>query len=255
VLWEDRDNYAFAMAAAPEAHQTWKEMLLSGQTVRSLSVAVAVAQLLGRLHGGTWSDSIAAKKFDDRTYFDQLRLDPYYRHIASRHADLAPQLGSLIDSVLKHRQCLVHGDFSPKNLLVWPGCVMLIDCEVGHFGDPAFDLGFFLTHLVLKALWSGPRRKDYLNVASAFWQTYRSALASSLSADELAALESRAMFNLAGCLLARVDGKSPVDYLTAEQQELVRRLGIAWLRDPPRTWNDAHERLLSTPSPSGRGPG
>jgi 5-methylthioribose kinase len=243
VLWEDRDNYVYAMTAAPPDHKTWKERLLSGETSRPL--AAACGKLLGRLHAGSWDDAMAAERFDDRSFFDQLRLDPYYRQIARVHADLAPAIGRLIDSVWAHRCCLVHGDFSPKNLLVWPCHVMLIDFEVGHYGDPAFDLGFFLTHLVLKSISAGKRRNEYLALASEFWQAYRTTLEPAIDTDAFAALESRAMWNLAGCMLARIDGKSPVDYLTEEQRAIARSLAKRWLCQPAGNWKDA-AGVLST---------
>lgn len=247
VLWEDRENFCYAMTAAPPEHRTWKEQLLAGELVESVDVATACGILLATLHGGSWGDPKIAAQLDDRAFFDQLRIDPYYRHIAKVHPDLTPQIQRLIDSVWSHRLCLVHGDFSPKNLLVWPGSVMLIDCEVGHYGDPAFDLGFFLTHLMLKALWSRPRRESYLQLMAAFWQSYCSRLAESVPAAEIVALEGRSLLNLAGCLLARVDGKSPVEYLTAAQRDAVRVLARRWLAGPPQSLAAAVDCLSPAP--------
>ncbi|HEY2414193.1 MAG TPA: aminoglycoside phosphotransferase family protein [Pirellulaceae bacterium] len=238
LLWEDRANYAYAMTAAPDEHRTWKQMLLAGEIGASRDLAVACGQLLGAIHGGSWRNEDIARQLDDRSYFEQLRIDPYYRWIALKHSDLAGQIGQLVESVATHRRCLVHGDFSPKNLLVWPGHVMQIDFEVGHYGDPAFDLGFFLTHLLLKSLWAGERGDEYRQIADLFWRTYRAAMLRSVAAQELAALEQRTLLNLAGCMLARVDGKSPVDYLELRQQEIVRDLARSWLLTPP-PWDAA----------------
>jgi 5-methylthioribose kinase len=239
LLWEDRANYLYAMSAAPPEHKTWKELLLAGEVQAAAGLAATCGQLLGQLHAASWGDAEIAGRLDDRTYFDQLRLDPYYRHVACAHPDLSPQIKGLLDSVWRRRRCLVHGDFSPKNLLVWPGHVMLIDFEVGHYGDPAFDLGFFLTHLVLKSIWAGPRRTAYLRLATQFWTTYRQQLLPTISNSELADLELRTLGNLAGCMLARVDGKSPVDYLSAAQREAVRRLARNWLFEPPQKLDPA----------------
>ena len=154
VLFEDRDNYAFAMTAAPGEHTTWKEQLLAGRGDET--IAAACGELLGRLHAGTWRDKDVARRFGDREYFMELRVKPYYRRVAEVHPDLAAAMKELIRSLDENRCCLVHGDFSPKNLLVWADPeqhVMLIDCEVGHYGDPAFDLGFMLSHLTLKAVY------------------------------------------------------------------------------------------------------
>jgi 5-methylthioribose kinase len=233
VLWEDRANYCFAMTAAWSKAKTWKETLLAGRTTFAPFAAAACGRLLGRLHTGSWKDAALAEQLADRTYFDQLRLDPYYRHAARRNPDRAAQLAELVDSVLAHRCCLVHGDFSPKNLLVWPGHVWLIDHEVGHFGDPAFDLGFFLTHLVAKAVRARVECRKVLQLATIFWDEYRRLLAAVASADELAALQQRMMLNLAGCLLARADGKSPLEYLTEDEQRVIRQLGREWLIAPP----------------------
>jgi 5-methylthioribose kinase len=232
VLWEDRANYCYAMTAAPSRNRTWKAMLLSNASKLDPYIAAASGRLLGRLHAGSWKDASLAGMLDDRTYFDQLRLDPYYRHTSRKHPDLAPRLNELIDSVWSNRLCLVHGDFSPKNLLVCPGKLWLIDHEVGHFGDPAFDLGFFLTHLVAKAVHARVECRHYLALAGVFWRTYRGELARVATADELADLKQRMMLNLAGCLLARVDGKSPLEYLDEPERQVIRQLGREWLVNP-----------------------
>jgi 5-methylthioribose kinase len=233
VLWEDRENYCYAMSAALDGHRTWKELLLAGELAESGPIAAACGRLLGTLHAGSWNHHEIAARLDDRVYFDQLRLDPYYRQVARVQTDLQPQIERLIESVWTHRRCLVHGDFSPKNLLVWPGHVMLIDFEVGHYGDPAFDLGFFLTHLALKSIWSGLRSAEYANLAVTFWNAYQQLLAPVIGSVEWSELERRMLWNLAGCLLARIDGKSPVDYLTRAQQNHVRRLARDWMATPP----------------------
>jgi thiamine kinase-like enzyme len=233
LLWEDRENYCYAMSAAPERHRTWKEMLLAGWTTDSLFIAATCGRLLGRLHAGTWRDSEVARQLDDRSFFDALRLDPYYRHAMRAHPDRAEHLQRLIESVWSHRLCLVHGDYSPKNVLVSPSEALLIDFEVGHFGDPAFDLGFFLTHLVAKAVRSREQCRRYLKLPGVFWHFYRDELTTTATADELADLKRRMMLNLAGCLLARADGKSPLEYLTPEERHVIRTLGREWLVKPP----------------------
>ena len=239
VIWEDRENYLYAMTAAPAGHRTWKELLLAGELESGEAIARACGELLAALHAATWLDPVVEAQLDDRTYFDQLRLDPYYRQMARVHPKLAPHIGELIESVWNHRRCLVHGDFSPKNLLVWPGHLMLIDFEVGHYGDPAFDLGFFLTHLVLKSIRSRLQGERFLSLATCFWNSYHEALAPSIGQPEMAELEQRLLLNLAGCLLARIDGKSPVDYLSPQQQAAARELAIGWLLQPPAGWNEA----------------
>jgi 5-methylthioribose kinase len=213
------------------AHETWKEQLLRGET--DAAKAQACGELLGRLHAGTWNGANLPAELDDRQFFEDLRIDPYYRHVARTTPDLEPSINKLIESVYDNRLCLVHGDFSPKNLLVHPGGVVLIDFEVGHFGDPAFDLGFFLTHLILKAFRASPAHQAYLDLVDQFWSRYHGPVHTAVGDEAYHALGRRAVHNLAGCLLARIDGKSTVDYLTGGTRQRVRRFATGLLLSPP----------------------
>jgi 5-methylthioribose kinase len=229
------------MTAAPVGHKTWKELLLSGEA--DPTIASACGKLLGTLHAGSWRSPEIAARLDDRSFFDSLRLDPYYRRLAVVHPDLAPVLNKLVSDTYATRLSLVHGDFSPKNLLIFPDQIWLIDFEVGHFGDPAFDLGFFLTHLALKAIHAGERRDDYLNLIDAFWNSYQVALLTAATPDELADLSRRSALHWAACMLARVDGKSPVDYLTLSEQLVVRRVAKDLLLQPVGTIAEVLRKL------------
>jgi 5-methylthioribose kinase len=242
LLFEDRENYLFAMSAAPP-HEVWKQRLLAGRV--EPEIAAACGRMLAALHAGTWRDAQLAGPLGDRSFFDDLRIDPYYRRVAEVHPDLQPAIAALIDSLEANCLCLVHGDFSPKNLLVdEAGGVTLVDFEVGHLGDPAFDLGFFLSHLTLKAFWSGPRFGEYLTLTDAFWRTYREGMSDAAADDELRDLTARAVRNFAGCLLARIDGKSRVEYLTDESlRDGVRRCARSLLLDTPATWEGVEELL------------
>ena len=171
LIFEDRENHLYAMTAAPRNHVVWKSDLLNGRT--RMDVAASCGILLGRIHAGTWHDADVCRSLEDRRFFDDLRLDPYYRQIARVHADMRPAIEGLIKSVWDERHCLVHGDFSPKNLLVSDGRLMLIDFEVGHFGDPAFDLGFFLSPLLLKAFHRAPQEASYFQLMDVFWHNYQ----------------------------------------------------------------------------------
>lgn len=237
ILHEDRENYAFAMTAAPPNHQVWKAVLLAGRT--EPAIAGACGRLLGRLHARTWSSPEIAQRLDDRSIFDELRLDPYYRALARACPDAAAALDRLVSSVWQHRRSLVHADFSPKNLLVYDGGLLLVDFETGHYGDPAFDLGFFLSHLVLKAAFHAPRHEACLQLTERFWQAYRRQLMGVIGDAEWAALEGRAVQNLAGCAWARLDGTSKIDYLSdPRRRDTVRALCRRILDHPPAHWDE-----------------
>ncbi len=242
VLFSDRENYLFAMSAAPD-HEVWKAQLLRGETC--LATAAACGRLLGTIHAATWQQRDLAKQLGDTSFFDALRLDPYYRHVARAHADLASALQHLVASLAEHPRCLVHGDFSPKNILVHPGGLTLVDFEVGHFGDPAFDLGFFLSHVVLKAIRARDGWWDFWRLTFTFWNQYMRSLMPVCGASEYAALVGRGIENLAGCLLARVDGKSRVDYLDSFAQETVRGFARDLLFRLPATWPEVAARYVN----------
>ncbi|RMG37163.1 MAG: phosphotransferase [Planctomycetota bacterium] len=234
VLFEVSEDYAFGMTAAADGYRVWKTLLLDGETDER--IAAACGRTLGRLHAATWHDAQAALALGGPDYFDDLRLDPYYRTAAGRNRCVAAALESLIRESLSRRDGFVHGDFSPKNLLVTDDGLMLVDFEVGHYGDSSFDLGFFLAHLTLKAIRAGERAHRYVALTEAFWDGYERETCGALSPAERRDVMRRGLRHLAGCVLARVDGKSRVEYLTEERQQAARSLALELFRDGPDDW-------------------
>jgi 5-methylthioribose kinase len=246
-FFDDRANYLYAMSAAPPDHVVWKNELLSG--LARTEIAAACGSVLGTLHGKSWHDALVASRFNDRQFFEDLRIDPYYRQVSRVLPEFSAEISRLIDSVWHERHALVHGDFSPKNLLVHGNRVTLIDFEVGHYGDAAFDLGFFLTHLVFKAFYHATGHAPFLNLINIFWDHYSAAIMPFLPASEFESLVSRSVQNFAGCALARLFGKSKIDYLN----DNIRRNAIFELcrfvfTHRPDRWAPVHQaarRLMS----------
>jgi aminoglycoside phosphotransferase (APT) family kinase protein len=102
----------------------------------NVETAARIGELLAGIVRYGWRRPACEAVFGDQTVFDQLRLDPYYRSTALRHPDLAPHFERLLADSQSRRVSLVHGDWSPKNFLVWGDQVMAIDFEVIHYGDP-----------------------------------------------------------------------------------------------------------------------
>jgi 5-methylthioribose kinase len=246
LLFADCENFLYAMSAAPKDHVVWKNELLSGMARQD--VARSCGTLLGTLHSKSWHDASLAEQLDDRQFFEDLRLDPYYRQICRLHEDLAPHIQRLIDSVYGERHCLVHGDFSPKNLLVRGDRLMLIDFEVGHYGDPGFDLGFFLSHLALKAYYHAPYDGPFFDLIDSFWSGYCAEMRAVVSTAELDSVIQRGILNFAGCALARLDGKSKIDYLVDPARRVaMRELCRTIFTSRPAQWADVRplaSRLL-----------
>uniref|UniRef100_A0A7C2JXM6 Phosphotransferase n=1 Tax=Schlesneria paludicola TaxID=360056 RepID=A0A7C2JXM6_9PLAN len=234
VRFEDRPNYILGLEAIRPDHVVWKQQLLAGELDEA--VAARLGWLLGLMHGTTAGHPELLPDSEDWSLFDELRIDPFYRFLARRDAELVPMVDRLLDEMSRHRVCLVHADFSPKNVLVHPGGVALVDFETGHWGDPAFDLGFFLAHLLLKSLRPAAPPADWQRLIDRFWSAYCDTLQGIGTFTDMkpGVTSSRAVWHLAACLQARIDGKSPVDYLTeAWQAEFVRTLTRRWLADPP----------------------
>jgi 5-methylthioribose kinase len=240
IVFEDRNNCLFAITAAPRPNRTWKEDLLAGNT--DPAVAAACGRLLSTLHAESWRDPDIARQIGDRTLFEELRVAPYYRTLAATRDDARAPLERLIDSLAKNSCSLVHADFSPKNLLLFSGGLLMVDFETGHYGDPAFDLGFFLSHLVLKAGQKIPRHADYLALSEVFQQAYDGTIGPKISARERDELWTRAIQHFAACAWARLDGKSPVEYLTdTGRRESIRSLCRSVFRQEPTDWPEVIE--------------
>jgi aminoglycoside phosphotransferase (APT) family kinase protein len=137
-------------------------------------------------------------------------LEPYYGYSAQQAPAAAAFLDALIRETLACRITLVHGDYSPKNVLIYAGRLVLLDHEVIHFGDPAFDLGFSLTHFLSKAHHLPVLRREFTSAAEEYWRVYREALGAPAWAADL---EPRAVRHTLACLLARTVGRSPLEYL------------------------------------------
>ena len=233
-IFEDMPHYLMGMEAVPEEHENWKTVLLSGRIISDHFEQFGL--LLGTIHRRS-SESISevSELFADTTYFENLRLEPYYLYTAQRIADANLFLNALAQETLHHKDCLVHGDFSPKNTLIYHNKLILLDYEVVHFGDPAFDVGFALTHFLSKAHHLAKDRARLATVAEVFWQVYCKEIA---RLNWAAALEPRVVRHTLGCLLARVAGKSPLDYLAPEEVRRQRDLVLALMVKPPTTVPD-----------------
>jgi aminoglycoside phosphotransferase (APT) family kinase protein len=219
---------------SPADHPLWKQLLREGQA--DVDTARSVGHTLARIHAhsAAQADTLAARFGTDQIFFD-IRLEPYLLATAGKHPDLAPALRALVAQTQGHKHTLVHGDVSPKNILIGPRGPVLLDAECAWWGDPAFDLAFCLNHLLLKCLLNSPATEAFQACFDALAETYLEGVDWELRT----ALEQRAAALLPGLLLARVDGKSPVEYLTGETQcDTVRRAARGLLKQPVRRLDD-----------------
>lgn len=212
---------------APDEHRLWKQMLRDGDA--DVATAGAVGATLGRIHSYSAARPELAARFDSDAIFFAIRLEPYLLAAARRHPDLAPALERLVATTAATRRALVHGDVSPKNIVIGPHGPVFLDAECAWWGEPAFDLAFCLNHLLLKCLWTPAAAPAFLAAFDALATAYLDAV----DWEPREAIERRAAELLPGLLLARVDGKSPVEYIDDDaDRDLVRGVAGALIRRP-----------------------
>ena len=228
VLFADADAGWFAMEYFGAEFANWKVRLLEGSA--EIEHARRAGETLGVIHRATWGNGDVAREFATWRNFHQLRVEPFLETTAQRVPDLAPQLLAEAARLKRTTLALVHGDFSPKNMLVRPGRLVLLDAEVAWFGDPAFDPAFLLTHLHLKALLNSTASGAMAELTREFWQAYVTGLGAVHANTGLEARTTRLMLCL---LLARVHGKSPVEYLSESRREFVVAFVRTHLPRPP----------------------
>ena len=232
-LFEDHGAHFLAMEAVPRPHENWKSILLRGDVAGDL--VAQFGRLLGTIHRGAKGRRDELEPvFRDVSFFESLRLEPYYAYTAAQTKEAEPFLLALIAETLATRSTLVHGDFSPKNILARNGRLILLDHEVIHWGDPAFDLGFALTHFLSKAHHLREHRERFVAAAHGFWKNY----------DDKSC-EERAVRHTLACLLARVDGRSPLEYLDADERRRQRAAALALMSALPGGMDDLIEKFIA----------
>lgn len=228
VLAELPTGHAFAMRFLPGC-PVWKDELMAGRV--DVAFAEQVGTGIAAVHAATAHNEGDRADFPNDEMFRALRVDPFLLYVARHDAELAPVLTALADDLSGRKIALAHGDVSPKNILVSADGPVFLDAECAVYGDPAFDLAFCTTHLLLKAVWSGDARLN--EAAAALVDAYRAGI----DWEDTGGLMLRAGKLTAALLLARVEGKSPAPYLTdSEHKNIVR---------------DQARALIARPSPLG----
>jgi aminoglycoside phosphotransferase (APT) family kinase protein len=245
VLGEDRSRHIFAMEfLKPETYPLWKTELAEGRVATNF--AAQVGEALAHIHAATAGREDIAHDFAHDTQFRALRLDPYLLHTAKHHPQIASRIRALSQGVADARIALMQGDVSPKNILCGPEGPVFLDAETACYGDPAFDLAFCLNHLLLKCAWHREFANGYLESFSALARSYLDGVTWEAADD----IEARTAALLPALLLARIDGKSPVEYLTDEKgKAFVRETATAMLRGATRLEDVRGEWEESLPSP------
>jgi len=228
-LWHDNQNHVLAMSLAPAPATAWKTDLLGkiADPVR----AMQAADLLAAIHNKGGSLKKTFPGLLDKTIFQQLRIEPFYERLALQFPEYSVKINSLRNALLEGNATLCHGDFSPKNLLLHPNGMTLVDHETAHFGDFTMDLGLFLAHLVLKCIYAKSNRSSYAELIRSFINAYQNH-AGKCDLN----LQQSALGHLGVVLLTRVSGTSQVDYLDETQKQEARMLAQTLLKGDIKDW-------------------
>ena len=228
ILARDTAAGLFAMPYLdPATHLPWKEELRQGRA--DPAVAAEVGRRIGHIHAATAGRDEIARQFPTDEIFHAIRLEPYLEATATRHPDLRDILFGLSRRTAGEKRALVHGDVSPKNILIGPKGPVFLDAECAWYGDPVFDIAFCLKHLLLKSLWNTEAQPLFNECFGAMARAWLD----QVDWEPPAEAEARAASLLPGLFLGRVDGKSPVEYVTQEaDRDRVRRVARALLLHP-----------------------
>ncbi len=218
ILHVDYKNHVYMMSFVKDASETWKSQMMRG--VFNPESAKSAAVLLRKIH--EFSNEIDEKHqsdFKDQSYFIQLRIEAFHRFLIQKYPEIQADINKLIDELTLEKTCLVHGDFSPKNMLVKAnGEIVLLDFEVAHWGNPVFDVAYCLGHLMLKA-WHLHKVDEIFELITLFLDSY------GLKVKNL-------IPHLGLMLLARMDGKSPINYIQDPKlKDQIRSIAIGWIRN------------------------
>ncbi len=218
ILADDPVAGAFAMEFLdPADFPVWKVELAKGKVDEAF--AASVGRTIGAIHAATAHSKSVAERFANDAVFHSIRLEPYLEATARAHPALEAALMALSRDTLATRLALVHGDVSPKNILVGARGPIFFDAECAWFGDPAFDLAFCLNHLLLKCIWVPACADRFL----AAYDALKDAYLERVTWEQVDAIEQRTARLLPALLLGRIDGKSPVEYIVAESDKAVVR--------------------------------
>lgn len=211
----------FVMEFLDQGFSNWKTLLIGGDFQEAH--AKEAGKLLGKIHQHSYSNHTIAKQFNSLQNFTQLRISPYLVHCAERHPLVAQEILNEAERLKNTHECLVHGDYSPKNILISKKRMVIVDCEVAFYGDAAFDIAFLSSHLLLKGLYHAPHDTNLEHLVKAFLLAYEKERHGIRDFKEL---QRRTAILLPMLLLARIDGKSPVEYLSPNKKALAREFAL-----------------------------
>lgn len=239
ILLVDEKSSTIVMSRIDVDYENWKTRILEG-SVTDPSLPVTLGRKLAQVHSSTAS-TVLDDSFDDKDVFYQLRIEPFYEAAARQLPSSKRMILDYAHELMTPGTVLVHGDFSPKNLLVFGSDVVILDWEVAHRGNPVFDLAFMLSHLVAKGIHLPDGSAEPKTIARSFLEAY------SEKASELASFtqpDQQSLLGHTACiLLGRILGRSPLTYLTSNERTAIRTIALEVLDHRIHTTDELWEAV------------
>lgn len=214
LLFRDPERSILVLERVELGSTVWKSDLLAGKI--NPDIGAKLGHTLASWHNFGQQNPGAKERFMEDSLFDQLRIDPFYRFVASKNPQLQVSIQKLINDLEGDKSSIVHGDFSPKNIMIsMSDEVFILDFEVTHVGNPVFDIAFLIAHLLCK-FFRAPavlQAKLLANTANSFKNEY----------GKLREISPSFLNHAALIALARIEGKSPVNYLTEDEQHKLQK--------------------------------
>ena len=139
---DDGDRHVRDGISRPVRHPVWKSQLARRRHSDRWRLRRKSARASRRIHAHTAHRGDLAEQFATDHIFFPIRLEPYLAATARAHPDCAAAPAHASDR--HHRRtknALVHGDVSPKNILVGPSGPVFLDAECAWYGDPGVRPG------------------------------------------------------------------------------------------------------------------
>jgi 5-methylthioribose kinase len=241
ILYANEKPYFFVMEYYdPKKYPLWKNELFNLKLDNKFAKNFAIK--LANIHNITFNNKTIANNFNTSELFEDLRINPYIRSTAILHNDVSEELLSIADNLYNTNLALVHGDISPKNILINNSQPIFLDAECAWYGDPAFDISFCLNHIILKSLVLESIQKELISYFNIISHNYLR----NIMSNDLEKYEKRIIALLSALMLSRIDGKSPVEYITSDKKkEKVRSFSKFILKNPINSLLEFSQKWLN----------
>ncbi len=244
ILGYDEKNFILAMEWFDnKKFIVWKKRLLEKSI--SLKDGKRIGKLLGIIHKFFYKKKKYKKIFlNDNTFYD-IRIEPYLVFTSKFYPEFSEYYKTTIDLLKKNKSTVIHGDFSPKNILLGKNYPVILDAETACWGNPAFDLAFLNNHIILKSILNKEIFQNYLKLGKNILETY---MANFPIVNNKKFIKNFIILQ-ALLILARVDGKSPVEYFKNKHKNLARNFAKNLLLNNSKNLNNFYqewEKIVKT---------